>query len=1097
MKISKTEFAKYINEFRFKGLFLNLGWDNDRTPVPLVQIGGSIFEPHIVADKNGFKIIECKTSAIPSYAIRIQVANTLKKLFHEHLLIFYDEKKSEQVWLYCYTLTSQNKKAELRFSIGQDVERLYQRASGLIFELDEQDNITIIDVTARVRGNFAANAERVTKRFYDAFKKQHTALLGFIKGIQLTVDKEWYASIMLNRLMFCYFMQRRGFLDKDRNYLRTKLNESKERFGKDKFYSFYRDFLLVLFQKGFGSWNHDSAIKEMIGEVPYLNGGLFDLHEIERNYPGIDISDDAFENIFDLFDRYEWHLDTRDCATGNEINPDVLGYIFEKYINDRSSMGAYYTQEDITGYISRSTILPWLLEKTKKSCPKLFEPDSAVWSFLKNSGDTYIFESVKHGVGKSLPEYIAIGQDTEAPDLLERRKRWNELAPADFALPTEIWREVVERRTRYEKVKNLIASGHIHDAADFITYNLDIISFITDLLDTVEAPKFIQAFYAGLERITILDPTCGSGAFLFAALNILEPLYDSCLSRMDDYLNHDYKGSLDRSIKRFFDEKLEQMGNDIHPSKHYFIYKSIILNNLYGVDIMREAVETAKLRLFLKLVSTVDPDYTRENIGIEPLPDIDFNVKAGNTLIGYANEQEVDKALVILTTMAMRGNTKDAMLQMAKATARYKQLQLGAGDYRADDFRQAKEDLSKRQTELKNTLDALLRKFDYRSVSDEDWNANYMSFHWVSEFFTIIVEYGGFDVIIGNPPYVEYAAIKNLYSIKNYTTLSSGNLYAFIIERSITILRNQAYCGMIIPLSAYCTERMTALQKIQIDNCCKQWISFYAERPSKLFDGVDRNLAIVLSKFSKEHPTIYTTTYKKWNSESRYVLFNLNEYYISIGIVHNSIIPKIGNFLCQSILKKVEQTKKSIEHFITQSSKYILYYRNTGGRYWKITTSFRPFFSINGEIGSSSRESHLYFDDETKLYIATAIFNSNIYYWYYTITSNARDNNPSDLKRFPIDFDKISNVISELLFEYAKMLMSDYNKNAITKTERRRTGIVEFQQYNPKLSKSIIDKIDITLAKYYGLTEEELDYIINYDIKYRMGISGNGSDDDE
>ena len=105
-----------------------------------------------------------------------------------------------------------------------------------------------MDVTARVRGNFAANAEKVTKRFYDTFKKQYTALLGFIAGIQSKVDREWYASIMLNRLMFCYFMQRRVFLDKDRDYLCNKLKESKERLGKGKFYSFYRGFLRALFQ---------------------------------------------------------------------------------------------------------------------------------------------------------------------------------------------------------------------------------------------------------------------------------------------------------------------------------------------------------------------------------------------------------------------------------------------------------------------------------------------------------------------------------------------------------------------------------------------------------------------------------------------------------------------------------------------------------------------------------------------------------------------------------------------------------------------------------------------------------------------------------
>ena len=62
-----------------------------------------------------------------------------------------------------------------------------------------------------------------------------------------------------------------------------------------------------------------------------------------------------------------------------------------------------------------------------------------------------------------------------------------------------------------------------------------------------------------------------------------------------------------------------------HPNRQYFIFKSIILNNLYGVDIMHEG-EIAKLRLFLKLVATVEPDYKKPNLGLEPLPDIDYNI---------------------------------------------------------------------------------------------------------------------------------------------------------------------------------------------------------------------------------------------------------------------------------------------------------------------------------------------------------------------------------------------------------------------------------------------------------------------------------------
>ena len=107
-------------------------------------------------------------------------------------------------------------------------------------------------------------------------------------------------------------------------------------------------------------------------------------------------------------------------------------------------------------------------------------------------------------------------------------------------------------------------------------------------------------------------------------------LYDACLDRMSAFIG--MRIMLEPRNKKYpdFRKQLESMAK--HPSREYFIYKSIIINNLFGVDIMEEAVEICKLRLFLKLVAQVDTAGQ-----IEPLPDIDFNIRAGNTLIGYSS----------------------------------------------------------------------------------------------------------------------------------------------------------------------------------------------------------------------------------------------------------------------------------------------------------------------------------------------------------------------------------------------------------------------------------------------------------------------------
>ena len=75
--------------------------------------------------------------------------------------------------------------------------------------------------------------------------------------------------------------------------------------------------------------------------------------------------------LFDFFDDYQWHLDERPLRADNEINPDVLGYIFEKYVNQKQ-MGAYYTKEDITGYIAQNTVIPRLFDMARKDCAIAF-----------------------------------------------------------------------------------------------------------------------------------------------------------------------------------------------------------------------------------------------------------------------------------------------------------------------------------------------------------------------------------------------------------------------------------------------------------------------------------------------------------------------------------------------------------------------------------------------------------------------------------------------------------------------------------------------------------------------------------------------------
>jgi len=1102
MAITKAEFSAYIKAFQFRELFNEMGWNNDRTKQPII-LDEIPYNVTAIAGKSGFRIFICEPPSgnkIPDSATRKKIEGKVTKLFQEHLIIFIDEHKREQVWqLAVRKAGSPTKISETRFTLSQDPELLYQRASGLFFTLDEEEKVTIIDVTKRVAENFQQNNERVTKKFYEGFKKGHTAFLEFIKGIDDQLNMDWYASLMLNRLMFCYFIQKKGFLDKNKNYLQDKLKACKEKKGKNQFYSFYRDFLLALFHKGLGAPEQtrrgNTGVALEIGKIPYLNGGLFDEHEIEKTFKNIAIDDKAFEKLFDFFDQYEWHLDTRKSASGKEINPDVIGYIFEKYINDRAQMGAYYTKEDITDYIAKNCIIPWLFDEVKRHYPKAFADDGWLWQMVQTSGDEYIYDAVKYGVPESgglfddLPAEIRNGfvpeleekvVDGNGPWLWELRKSWNKPAPSDIALPTETYREVIERRKRYGEIKAKIASGEIKAINGFITYNLNIRQFAQDVVETTDDAEFIRYFYQALLLITILDPTCGSGAFLFAALNILELLYEACIQRMRSFVDENGKGK-----HKFFEEMLAQVNAPEHPNLQYFIYKSIILNNLYGVDIMNEAVEIAKLRLFLKLVATVDADYRKPNLGLEPLPDVDFNIRAGNTLVGYATEAQLNEAFVgTQSSMLDFDNDAEKIKEkcdiVGRAFARYKEIQLlSNADF--EDFKKAKDDLTQRLDKLRNELDKLLHKQHYPNVKYNQWLATHQPFHWFAEFYEIIHGHGGFDVVIGNPPYIEYKEVKNRYELKNYLTIEGNNLFAFTYERATTLLRHVGHIGFIIPVASVCTDRYSDLQKLWVKSG-SLLISNFNDRPGKLFDGLEHiRLAIVLlTKTSDSARAIHVSRYNKWNSIARPYLFQTIDYAETSKLIASGSMPKAGTEISKTIMLKLGNFRKSVAYYSSKFGKYQVYYTRKLSGFVQILDFIPVIQDERGKKRPPSELKEVIFADAMCSSTMLASLNSSLFYWFLTIWSDCRNLNKREVLGLPIS----ETVICDKgLATLAENLMLDFKANS----KALQMSDLKIQCIYPKLSKPIIDQIDCLLAQHYGFTHEELDFIISYDIKYRMG----------
>ncbi len=1139
------ELRTLLKSCDFSGLFLQIGWNHFDIPLS-VSAGDQEFKLQGVAEKFGVQVYHCSggdNGLIPAYDVRKKIEQELTKRAFEHLIIFTDAAKTEQVWQWVARLPGEPTAfREYRFRADQSGEAILQKLHGIRFRLDEEESLNLFAVKERLRDTF--DREKVTKSFYVQFGNEHQRFQKFIEGIAGLMDKKWYASLMLNRLMFVYFIQEKGFLDGNKKYLRTKLDQVQATQGKGKFHTFYRHFLIRLFHEGLGLPESErkkrTGLDALLGRVPYLNGGLFQVHEIEERYPEIQIPDEAFEHIFAFFDEWHWHLDDRPIASGKEINPDVLGYIFEKYINaiqpgEQKAKGAYYTKEDITEYIAKNCIVPFLFDAARAKCKVAFEGDNSIWRLLRDNPDKYIYPAVRHGADNELPKNIAAGVND-----ISKRGEWNKSASSDFALPTETWREVVARHTRYVEVKRKLAAGEVRDINDLITLNLDIRQFAQDVIQETEGPELVRAFWRALAGhrpekqteqptlpLSVLDPTCGSGAFLFAALNVLKPLYDACLQRMDAFVadydrssrgneaqtpsagdtgkkSHPGKSGTSSPTQKFSDFRavLADMDDKSrHPNREYFILKSVVLANLYGVDIMREAVEICKLRLFLKLASQVEKDDKKENLGLEPLPDVDFNIRAGNTLVGYATAAEAKRAFTDFGggQMKLLGeaelgsfesfNRRCADVEQTFETFRHYQLR-GDGTVPPEHKLKLRDKLKALEKELNQFL---ARDYGVNPASKnayDKWLDSHQPFHWFVEFYGII-QSGGFAVIIGNPPFVEYSVSKVGYELpaKSYTTLSCGNLYAFVSERCFRICRLDGSFSFIMPSASLCTPRMNPLMESFQSRFQFGWISIWDERPSKLFDGVDQQLSIHIQRIAGVQRDTFVTAMRHWVSNEREMIFK------TLGYSKQSprkrvadVLPKIASDLETKLLAKLVATPHVVSGtLMSATSSKKIYYRNAGGRYWRLVKSFPSYFRSEAGAKSTSTEK-VFCVNKEEAFLFVSVFSSSLFYWFWRVVSNCRHLTNRELEIFPLAKSFLEErpkaELSRLAESFEARLQE--TKSRLT-TDNKKSGKVVQDVYYVSSAKPIIDEIDRVLATHYGFTAEELDFIINYDIKYRLG----------
>ena len=1025
----------YVNRGDISGLFREeLGWNRPDITTPMnIEVDGTVHRARQVAGYKGVRVWQVDT--VPDSRTQRFIDAELRRQSDERLIVFADGHTQEWRWPQVTNTqgSGQPRLVTHTHVVGAHNEALDQRLAMVEIGLNEAPSVP--ELLRRMRSAF--DADKVTNEFYKKFLKQHDALVKAINGLDVEGDRKWYSALLMNRLMFIYFLQRKGFMDNDRDYLRTRLTRLRTHGADAQFYEFYRDFLLPLFHAGLGAPGlqvADPVIKELMGDIRYINGGIFAVHELEAAHSDIRIPDDIFESIFDLFDSYQWHLDDRPTASQNEINPDVLGYIFEQFINQKEQ-GAYYTKDDVTHFMTSSTLLPVFLERLQAKTG--INP----WDYVVKEPAAFLWDSLMFGLDQDVP-YEVEAQRNSFP-----RPAWNERAPETHGLPGESWWEVEQRRATYTRLIESAKKGDIDGPDEAVSANVDLHSLATAVIDGMDSPADVVSAWLILSNLKIVDPTCGSGAFLFAALKLLLDLYDAII----DVARAHAATSSDPELR------LLLAMVDAHPNQNYFILKHATLNNLYGVDLMKEATEIARLRLFLKLVSAIDD---REHL--EPLPDLDFNIKAGNILVGARTVDEIRDT----TDLFAEQTIEDVLDRAADVSWAYRDFRSIQQSGDPNEVKAARDALAARLADVRGIVNEHYHSVHGIRGSVADWVATHSPFHWFIEYPEVFAD-GGFDVLIGNPPYVNKGKVKD-YRFGGFETDTTSDIYAPCTERAGQITRRDGRMTMIIPISAQFGNDFTDLRRYLEKRFSHLWVSTFSRNPAALFSaglGV-RSTVIVGAGDGATGNTLHVTKTHRWFDDYRPALFETLTYVNAKDVrPHAGWIRVVDADLATLFARTTP--KHRLEQITTRTGSGRIGFKTTALYWLSVFLKDPPAYELDYTPTAQTKVGRLSFPTERDGKLGLAIAASKYaFVWWYCVGDDF-DVTGDIIKSIPVDVAALSNDARGKLVALADELVADFpNHVAFTKYAGKWMGNFVHSEM-----RDITDRIDAILASELGYAD--------------------------
>ncbi len=675
----------------------------------------------------------------------------------------------------------------------------------------------------------AFSVEKLSKAFFDEYTLHYQKFCDYLQesnfrksvfkiSISTNATKEEkekackpirdFVKKLLGRIVFLYFVQKKGWLGASDTHYKDGLNDFikklfKQSGGND---TFYPNWLTVLFFETLNKERNNDDFKMPDGKkvkVPFLNGGLFDKEDYDEailpiraklfHHPDFEdaiLTEKNWSNargFLDFLDAFNFtvHEDSPDDHTV-AVDPEMLGHIFEKLLEDNKDKSAFYTPKEIVHYMCQESLTEYLTKHLSKEYTVYKEIGNAQVELFGNETKTGQLKMVEQLGDKSLN------------------------------------RDDVAYIVKHKDISHLTKAQ---------------LKKIDSLLDTVK----------------ICDPAIGSGAF---PMGLLQEIH---------------------AIKEVIAYELKQ------PWKPADVKENIIQNSVYGVDIEKGAVDIARLRFWLSLV--VDEEKPRA------LPNLDYKIVVGDSLVskfeGEIIEIDWDRKSSVGKADTFVQNIQRLLKEIAEKQKKF--------------FKPDNKDKKKLQAEIRNLkLELLINQLSFNkekflannvekggfapTASDLRFNEElkqknndfdrhivklqrlkqnkeepFEHFDWKLDFPEVLNPYlvngnTGFDILIGNPPYLnmekfgaksEYVNyIKTAY---NEIWMDKSDLLFYFIKKAVDLSKNEGVIQYIISNAFLFSEKAKKLRNYLLDKAPIQCIINFEKY--RVFDSAMISTAIV--RFSK------------------------------------------------------------------------------------------------------------------------------------------------------------------------------------------------------------------------------------------------------